>query len=62
MCAEFETTLPVAAMKLITEFNEIFRDMAEAVLGDDRLSITIGNRTMHIRLPMVIGAEFYGFV
>lgn len=51
---------PTSFYDLIGQFNIIFHDKAKAIIDNNRLSITIGNRTMHIRLPMVSGAESTG--
>ena len=47
----------VSLYDLIGQFNMIFHDTAKAVLTREQVSITIGNRTMHIQLPIVKGAE-----
>jgi hypothetical protein len=59
-----ESSIPeppfVLIYDLVGQFNEIFHDRARAVIRGKQLLITIGNRTMHIQLPMVVGAESTG--
>ena len=46
--------------KALNEFNEFFEGDAKAEIVDGRLNITIGSRTLVIRLPSVIGVQAKG--
>lgn len=46
--------------KLLNEFNLFFKGDARAEIVDGRLEITIGYRTLVIRLPAVIGVQAKG--
>ena len=45
---------------VIDEFNEFFGESAGACIRGDELLITVGNRTMHIQLPGMVGGESKG--
>ena len=43
--------------KLIDEFNDFFKHDAKVVIKGNELHITIGGRTMSIRLPFMVGGS-----
>lgn len=42
---------------LVEEFNSFFSGVAEVVVNEDRVEITIGTATLIISLPVVIGTQ-----